>query len=123
MFTAVLGSLIFSELLPGLWWLGAAMLVAGSVIVGRNVDDGGKKIALDDDVVNTGVGRSSNREHGDEDERNERARSSDELVALEETEREGLLRMDGSRGDEDGNQAEEAEEGGKTGPSNVNREL
>lgn len=35
MVTAVLGALIFSESLPGLWWLGAALLVAGSVIIGR----------------------------------------------------------------------------------------
>lgn len=35
MVTAVLGTLIFSESLPGLWWLGAALLVAGSVIIGR----------------------------------------------------------------------------------------
>jgi hypothetical protein len=34
MVTAVLGALIFSEKLPGVWWLGAAMLVAGSVIIG-----------------------------------------------------------------------------------------
>lgn len=53
MLTAVLGAVVFSEELPGkshhlpellsgllsgiagLWWLGAAMLVAGSVIIGR----------------------------------------------------------------------------------------
>lgn len=54
MLTAVLGAIIFSERLPGkpdfyhistkgaaltatagLWWLGAGMLVAGSVIIGR----------------------------------------------------------------------------------------
>jgi hypothetical protein len=35
MITAFLGALIFSESLPGLWWLGAALLVAGSVIIGR----------------------------------------------------------------------------------------
>jgi hypothetical protein len=35
MITAVMGVLIFSETLPGLWLLGAAMLVAGSVIIGR----------------------------------------------------------------------------------------
>jgi len=34
MVTAVLGALIFSEKLPGVWWLGAAMLCAGSVIIG-----------------------------------------------------------------------------------------
>ncbi|KAF5244536.1 hypothetical protein FANTH_7679 [Fusarium anthophilum] len=33
--TAVLGALIFSEALPPLWWAGAALLVAGNVIVGR----------------------------------------------------------------------------------------
>jgi uncharacterized membrane protein len=33
--TAILGVLIFSETLPALWLLGAAMLVAGSVIIGR----------------------------------------------------------------------------------------
>ncbi|KAF1939042.1 hypothetical protein EJ02DRAFT_353196 [Clathrospora elynae] len=32
--TAVLSLIIFSESLPGLWWLGAAMLVTGSVIIG-----------------------------------------------------------------------------------------
>ncbi|KAF4336602.1 transmembrane 42 [Fusarium beomiforme] len=35
MVTAVLGALIFSEALPPLWWAGAALLVAGNVIVGR----------------------------------------------------------------------------------------
>ncbi|KAM0298017.1 hypothetical protein ACHAPM_009301 [Fusarium culmorum] len=35
MVTAVLGALIFSEVLPPLWWAGAALLVAGNVIVGR----------------------------------------------------------------------------------------
>ena len=42
MLTAVLGLLIFSETLPGLWWLGAAMLVAGSVIIGRREE--GKQV-------------------------------------------------------------------------------
>ncbi|KAF2800102.1 hypothetical protein K505DRAFT_345455 [Melanomma pulvis-pyrius CBS 109.77] len=41
MVTAVLGALIFSESLPGLWWLGAAFLVAGSVIIGSR-DEGNK---------------------------------------------------------------------------------
>ena len=30
MITAVMSALIFSENLPGLWWVGAAMFVAGS---------------------------------------------------------------------------------------------
>ncbi|KAK4157289.1 hypothetical protein C8A00DRAFT_29858 [Chaetomidium leptoderma] len=40
--TAMLGFAIFSEKLPPLWWLGAAMLVAGNVIVGRK-DEGVSK--------------------------------------------------------------------------------
>ncbi|KAF4469078.1 Transmembrane 42 [Fusarium albosuccineum] len=35
MVTAFLGAVIFSEVLPPLWWAGAALLVAGNVIVGR----------------------------------------------------------------------------------------
>ncbi|KAI1877098.1 uncharacterized protein JN550_001170 [Neoarthrinium moseri] len=35
MITAILGFMIFSESLPPLWWVGAAMLVAGNVIIGR----------------------------------------------------------------------------------------
>ena len=32
--TAILGLAIFSESLPPLWWVGAALLVAGNVIIG-----------------------------------------------------------------------------------------
>jgi drug/metabolite transporter (DMT)-like permease len=32
--TALLGALIFGESLPLLWWMGAALLIAGSVIIG-----------------------------------------------------------------------------------------
>ncbi|KAF2129505.1 hypothetical protein P153DRAFT_431449 [Dothidotthia symphoricarpi CBS 119687] len=42
MVTAVLGFLIFNEKLPGLWWLGASLLVAGSVIIGMR-EEGEKK--------------------------------------------------------------------------------
>lgn len=37
--TALLGLVIFSESLPPLWWAGAALLVAGNVIIGRK-DEG-----------------------------------------------------------------------------------
>ncbi|KAH7031293.1 uncharacterized protein B0I36DRAFT_374271 [Microdochium trichocladiopsis] len=40
MITALLGFIIFSESLPPLWWLGAAMLVAGNVIIGRKDSSG-----------------------------------------------------------------------------------
>ncbi|KAI1747331.1 hypothetical protein F4782DRAFT_521552 [Xylaria castorea] len=39
MITAILGSAIFSEALPPLWWVGATLLVAGNVIIGRK-DEG-----------------------------------------------------------------------------------
>ncbi|TVY56517.1 hypothetical protein LCER1_G002168 [Lachnellula cervina] len=42
MLTAILGFLIFSESLPPLWFLGAALLVAGNVIIGRR-DEGEDK--------------------------------------------------------------------------------
>ncbi|RFU31147.1 hypothetical protein B7463_g5155, partial [Scytalidium lignicola] len=47
MITAILGFIIFSESLPPLWWLGAAMLVAGNVIIGRREEpvDGSKDVS------------------------------------------------------------------------------
>jgi hypothetical protein len=44
MITAILGFLIFSESLPPLWFLGAALLVAGNVIIGRR-EEGESKVA------------------------------------------------------------------------------
>ncbi|KAJ2965216.1 hypothetical protein NUW58_g10929 [Xylaria curta] len=35
MITAFLGFAIFAEALPPLWWVGATLLVAGNVIIGR----------------------------------------------------------------------------------------
>lgn len=40
--TAFLGALIFSESLPPLWFVGAALLVAGNVIIGRRDEGEGK---------------------------------------------------------------------------------
>lgn len=34
-----MGWLIFAEALPPLWWLGASLLVAGSVIIGRRDEE------------------------------------------------------------------------------------
>ena len=39
MVTALLGVAVFSEALPPLWWAGAALLVAGNVILGRDAAD------------------------------------------------------------------------------------
>ncbi len=41
--TAVLSFIIFSENLPGLWWVGASLLVTGSVIIGRREEPEKKK--------------------------------------------------------------------------------
>ncbi|KAL8902820.1 MAG: hypothetical protein Q9171_007590, partial [Xanthocarpia ochracea] len=38
--TAFLGLMIFSEKLPPLWWVGAAGLVVGNVVIGRREEDG-----------------------------------------------------------------------------------
>ncbi|KAK4983963.1 hypothetical protein LTR66_008647 [Elasticomyces elasticus] len=40
MLTAALGALVFGESLPPMWWAGAALLVAGSVIIGRREEEG-----------------------------------------------------------------------------------
>lgn len=45
MITALLGLIIFSESLPPLWWVGAAMLVAGNVIIGRGKQEEGDEAA------------------------------------------------------------------------------
>lgn len=39
MLTAFLSLLIFSELLPPLWWVGASLLIAGNVIIGRRDEE------------------------------------------------------------------------------------
>lgn len=49
MITALLGFIIFSESLPPLWWLGASMLVAGNVIIGRK-DAGGDDAEQEQDA-------------------------------------------------------------------------
>ncbi|KAI4266671.1 MAG: hypothetical protein L6R38_008608 [Xanthoria sp. 2 TBL-2021] len=38
--TALLGLMIFSEQLPPLWWVGAAGLVVGNVVIGRREEEG-----------------------------------------------------------------------------------
>jgi hypothetical protein len=49
MITAVLGWMIFSESLPPLWFVGAALLVAGNVIIGRR-EEGEEKGKGDEQV-------------------------------------------------------------------------
>jgi len=92
MITAVLGFLIFSESLPPLWFLGAALLVAGNVIIGRR-DEGESKGGEDDhERAENGEGRYSSEDEGllvgeevelDEDLEIERKRKQDEEDLLQ----------------------------------------
>lgn len=54
--TAILGLVIFSETLPALWLVGAAMLVAGSVIIGARDEKGQSKGQEAHGEPMTGVG-------------------------------------------------------------------
>ncbi|KAL6710394.1 hypothetical protein ACN47E_009340 [Coniothyrium glycines] len=58
--TAVLSFLIFSESLPGLWWLGAALLVAGSVIIGMREESETKDGAAKTGDALSSISDSSN---------------------------------------------------------------
>ena len=42
MITALLGLAVFGERLPALWWVGAAGLVVGNVIIGRREEGDGE---------------------------------------------------------------------------------
>jgi len=74
MITAILGFIIFSEALPPLWWAGAGLLVAGSVITGRACKE-------DDDVKEEGQDGEEGLLAGEE-------------VELEEDEAERKRRME-----------------------------
>lgn len=45
--TAFAGLIVFSEALPPMWWAGASLLVAGSVIAGRKDEGDGEDQAKD----------------------------------------------------------------------------
>lgn len=48
MITALLGLAIFGERLPALWWVGAAGLVVGNVIIGRREEGETKGVEVKD---------------------------------------------------------------------------
>ncbi|KAK3174327.1 hypothetical protein OEA41_001571 [Lepraria neglecta] len=60
MLTAFSGWMVFGEKLPGLWWVGAAGLVVGNVVIGRRDED--------DDTAKTESGREGRREGYRDDE-------------------------------------------------------
>lgn len=71
--TAFTGLLIFSESLPPMWWAGASLLVAGSVIAGRKDEGDGNKDAAPGESVPAG----SNLELGEDLVAAERYRDED----------------------------------------------
>ncbi|KAH6635142.1 hypothetical protein B0J18DRAFT_418013 [Chaetomium sp. MPI-SDFR-AT-0129] len=81
--TAILGFAIFSEALPPLWWLGASLLVAGNVIIGRK-DEGKEEAGAQEDAGQNAAALTSADDGGP-----------------------------GSRGDPNGEVANEAEDGYK----------
>ncbi|KAH4064514.1 hypothetical protein HBH92_162100 [Parastagonospora nodorum] len=94
MVTAVLSAIIFSEKLPGVWWLGAAMLVAGSVIIGMR-DETEKK------AVVTGTGEAPLLDR-DGDANTEGFRDEDDEDETDRVELRGVKNTDGDSSDEDG---------------------
>src|SRR5271163_1139650 len=65
--TAILGFFIFTESLPPLWWLGAALLVAGNVVLGRREEENPDKNKMDGlDDAESGEGRLSSSEDEEE---------------------------------------------------------
>jgi len=89
MITAVLGAMIFSESLPGLWFLGAALLVAGSVIIGRReeVETGVSEVPAGSESLLGRDGRDEDSDGSDgpvleldsvKDDASEREESSDD---------------------------------------------
>ena len=84
--TAVLSFIIFSESLPGLWWLGAALLVAGSVIIGMREETEKQGVAAttgEAPLLDTrnGEGEANAFRDEDDDEENERV----ELRSVKDT--------------------------------------
>lgn len=76
--TAILGMVVFGEKLPLLWWLGASLLISGSVVIGardgdanaeekQNREDAGSKITAE---LASGVQRSTR----DEEARNRKVK-------------------------------------------------
>ena len=58
MLTAFSGWMVFGEKLPGLWWVGAAGLVVGNVVIGRREEEGDEGKVL----VGSGSGSESERD-------------------------------------------------------------
>lgn len=100
MLTAFLGLAMFGEKLPPLWWVGAAGLVVGNVVIGRREEEGGK-----------GKVGGTGEEGGYRDRQGEREGEGEGSV--EEVEMDGKVvggvDVVGSEEDEDEDEEEEVE--------------
>lgn len=96
MITAILGFFIFTESLPPLWWLGAALLVAGNVIIGRREE---KEVDPHSDAHGAAENGESTYSEEEDELLSESVELTDELeVALKRTqveeEEEDILDLD-----------------------------
>ncbi len=96
--TALLGLIIFAEKLPGLWWLGAALLVAGNVVIGARKEEevegkgakgggDGDGVRLDGGGVGEGERAGGLRERYTDEEREEGERDDivdDDILELDQ---------------------------------------
>ncbi|KAL8755985.1 MAG: hypothetical protein Q9184_004648 [Pyrenodesmia sp. 2 TL-2023] len=99
--TALLGLIIFSEKLPGLWWVGAALLVAGCVVIGARKEEevegkGGKGnddgVKLDGNGVGERDGAEGEVERYRDEERDEGEEAvNDDILDLDHESIEGKL--------------------------------
>jgi hypothetical protein len=60
--TAILGMVVFGEKVAGLWWLGAAMMGSGCILVGMREEKKDKDMADDSGITRDGSGRDEGEE-------------------------------------------------------------
>ncbi|KAI0888733.1 uncharacterized protein GGS22DRAFT_152235 [Annulohypoxylon maeteangense] len=106
--TAFLGLAIFAESLPPLWWVGAAMLVAGNVIIGRGTTEEGSEAEAEVEGLRDGSSEVGYRDDDDSDEDHEHRHSHDDVSAAERgrgstatPQEEGILPVEKDDEDED----------------------
>lgn len=88
--TAIFGAMIFGEKLPLLWWLGAALLAAGNIVIGRREEGEkpGGSMGLDE------------TQHEAEQANHLLAQDEDDLLELRDSIDDGKTRQNRKRIDE-----------------------
>ncbi|XDG09052.1 hypothetical protein ABKA04_008667 [Annulohypoxylon sp. FPYF3050] len=105
MITALLGLAIFAESLPPLWWVGAAMLVAGNVIIGRETKEESAEAEASPDGIEF---HDEDGENNEGDNVHEHSHDHDDISAAElgrgsavMPQEEGILPVEKDDEDED----------------------